>query len=78
MAKGSSRAAPRTAASRWDLTRHPEFAVFARTDADVERCRSTATAAGLLSVTAHGMLQSWTAAPALLLEECQLPIHRSR
>ena len=52
----------------WDLTRHPEYATFARTASDVE---AIAFADGgqrlLLSVTMAGKLQAWDAATGMLL-----------
>src|SRR6516165_3592941 len=57
------------AAKAWDLTRHPEYATFARTDKDVEAVAFLDEGRRLMSVTGTGKLQVWDASTGMLLAE---------
>src|SRR5262249_61065443 len=58
----------------WDLTRHPEFATLARTDADIEALAFQEDGRRLISVTKGGKLQAWEAGTGMLLEERRLSL----
>jgi WD40 repeat protein len=59
----------------WDLTRHPEFAVFAKTSDDVEALSWRSDHRRLSSLTARGVLQHWDRATGVLLDERRLAVH---
>jgi len=62
----------------WNLTRHPEYSVFANTGSDIEAVAFHADGQRILSLNAQGQLHHWCRHTGELLEELTLPVHPHR